>query len=464
MEHVILDFWFNKVSSWFSKDNDTLITELFKEILIKGENNELEHWKETYEGKLAYIILFDQFTRNIYRDINPYCNDNRALCVAKEFNDFTGVSDKHLVFILMPFRHSRKEENLRYILDVIKNRHTSLINNFRFHTMKQLNTKLTKYYSVLEKPFEFNLLLHGNTETPLFNTLSSFVKNEKKVIVSLSGGVDSMVILYLLKQIDIEVHALHIDYTNREESFLEREFLEKFCQYIKVPLHIRILDFKRNEIDREEYEEATRKIRFTEYKNLINKLQDVMGVILGHHHGDIQENIIFNIMKGRGIYDLTVLKETSIQNDVPILRPLLVHSKEEIYDFAHKINLPYFKNTTPSWSNRGKFREKLLPCLIDVFGSGVLKNIDKIGRESDEVKQLLERDLEDLSKIEDKPLIFWKYYFKNYCEKNNIKQVSYKTLELLHNKIKNKQEGNITLSKDLICTLTKEKLKIKLLK
>ena len=45
---------------------------------------------------------------------------------------------------------------------------------------------------------------------------------------------------------------------------------------------------------------------------------------------------------------------------VTVLRPLLEHEKPEIYDFSHKYGVPYFKDSTPSWSTRGKLRNNLV--------------------------------------------------------------------------------------------------------
>ena len=94
-------------------------------------------------------------------------------------------------------------------------------------------------------------------------------------------------------------------------------------------------------------------------------------------------------MKGRSLTDLSVIKEQSEILGVKILRPLLSHPKKEIFELAHKTKIPYFKNTTPSWSNRGQYREIIQPAIIKTFGEGVLTNLSKIGKESDEIQLLM---------------------------------------------------------------------------
>jgi len=93
----------------------------------------------------------------------------------------------------------------------------------------------------------------------------------------------------------------------------------------------------------------------------------VQGVLFGHHIGDVFENIISNMFKFGDLFDLEGMKKVSEIEGVFCLRPYLHLSKDLIYDFSHTFGVPYFKDTTPSWSNRGKMRNSLLPLLSDMF-------------------------------------------------------------------------------------------------
>ena len=61
--------------------------------------------------------------------------------------------------------------------------------------------------------------------------------------------------------------------------------------------------------------------------------------------------------------------ESSVVNGVSIWRPLLPFTKEQIYDFAHRYGVPYFKDTTPHWSTRGHLRNELVPLLSSTYPS-----------------------------------------------------------------------------------------------
>lgn len=64
--------------------------------------------------------------------------------------------------------------------------------------------------------------------------------------------------------------------------------------------------------------------------------------------------------------------------------PLLLH---------HRYGVPYFKDSTPSWSTRGKLRLQLLPLLQEIYGSGCLRSLAALARESDLASALMQQNI-----------------------------------------------------------------------
>jgi tRNA(Ile)-lysidine synthase TilS/MesJ len=87
------------------------------------------------------------------------------------------------------------------------------------------------------------------------------------------------------------------------------------------------------------------------------------------------------------------MTESSIANGVYVWRPLLQHVKDEIYSFAHRYGIPYFRDSTPSWSTRGKLRNSLIPLLVEIYGEGCLRNLSNLAMESDEMCMLVYNNL-----------------------------------------------------------------------
>ena len=152
-----------------------------------------------------------------------------------------------------------------------------------------------KFVNVLEKfPYvnEINLDMKNIVVSEINNYCEEHVR--EKYIVSLSGGVDSMVILSILKKLNKKIICIHINYNNRDETGLEEEFLIEWCKVLDIELIVHnINEIYRNESKRSYYEDMTKEIRFNLYKKIIN-INRCSEVILGHHKDDIIENV-FNI-------------------------------------------------------------------------------------------------------------------------------------------------------------------------
>lgn len=197
----------------------------------------------------------------------------------------------------------------------------------------------------------------------------------KKVCISLSGGPDSMVILtilYLLSvEMDFELCAFHVNYNNRDVSEIEYDFVKYYCRVLGVVLYTKhITSIQRhNKFDRTWYEKTTREIRFDAYRRF------GCPIILGHIHDDVVENIWTNFGRGRDLFDLEKMHPISELHGVTVMRPLLKTLKSDIYDFAYHYCIPFLKNTTPCWSNRGKMRNEFIPTARKQFGESVDANI-----------------------------------------------------------------------------------------
>lgn len=128
-----------------------------------------------------------------------------------------------------------------------------------------------------------------------------------------AAGVDSMVLSKILcvlrASAQFQIHhiiAMHIDYSNRPESAKEREYVEYWCNVLDITCKVRVItEATRGITDRDEYEKVTRSIRYGFYEECIQAAMTmvadqqvrVSGVMFGHHQGDVQENVISNVMR-----------------------------------------------------------------------------------------------------------------------------------------------------------------------
>lgn len=110
----INQFWFSEIEQklWFKKDDafDQLLIERFGPLQKSAAQAELYQWRSTPEGRLAEIIVLDQFSRNMFRD-SPlaFACDPLALALAQvaiACGDDQKLSPEHRTFLYMPFMHS----------------------------------------------------------------------------------------------------------------------------------------------------------------------------------------------------------------------------------------------------------------------------------------------------------------------------------------------------------------------
>lgn len=110
----IIEFWFEEIEpkQWWVKNPefDSIVVKRFSGVYEKATRCELHSWRETAEGRLAEVIVLDQFSRNMFRDAaQAFAFDSLALVLAQEAVSHgidKELSDKQRPFLYLPFMHS----------------------------------------------------------------------------------------------------------------------------------------------------------------------------------------------------------------------------------------------------------------------------------------------------------------------------------------------------------------------
>lgn len=112
--HKILKFWFSEIDPalWFKKDEDfdAQLRQQFGSVWQAASKGELAHWRQNIEGRLAEILILDQFSRNLFRDLPmSFSCDGMALVLAQEAvsrGQVGQLSEIQRGFLYLPFMHS----------------------------------------------------------------------------------------------------------------------------------------------------------------------------------------------------------------------------------------------------------------------------------------------------------------------------------------------------------------------
>lgn len=110
----VLSFWFEEITppQWWTRSDvlDRQIESRFGALHVAAEHCELYSWRESAKGRLAEIIILDQFSRNIYRDHpKAFACDNLTLALAQtavQFNADHELNTMQRAFLYMPYMHS----------------------------------------------------------------------------------------------------------------------------------------------------------------------------------------------------------------------------------------------------------------------------------------------------------------------------------------------------------------------
>lgn len=198
---------------------------------------------------------------------------------------------------------------------------------------------------------------------------------ESPIIISLSGGVDSMVCSYLFSVVYKyqRIYAVHINYKNKPTCDRDEAFVTAWCKFLRIPLYVRRIHEVQRAMCMEHeyrdlYESYTRDVRYHTYKYVWRQVcpesdQSRPCVVLGHNKDDCFENILTNICKTQKYGDLRGMASFVIQDGINFWRPLLDVSKNSIKKYARDCGVPHLHDSTPSWSQRGKIRDTVVPTL-----------------------------------------------------------------------------------------------------
>ncbi|PIF59984.1 tRNA lysidine(34) synthetase TilS [Flavobacterium sp. 2] len=188
---------------------------------------------------------------------------------------------------------------------------------------------------------------------------------EKKLFLAVSGGLDSMVLLHLLKQLPYEIAVLHCNFQLRGlESFGDQTFVENYCDQNNIPVFTTQFD---TEAFAKDYKLSTqvaaRELRYSWFYELLEE-KDFDYILTAHHADDNLETFIINLSRGTGLDGLSGIPE---QND-KIIRPLLPFSREEILKYAEENKIEWREDSSNTSNKylRNKIRHDLVPILKEL--------------------------------------------------------------------------------------------------
>jgi len=481
---------------WFksTKENDEIIKKDFGSFL--PEIDDLEIYFDRI-NLIEAIILTDQIARHIHRKnenlIKKY--GEKSIFYVEEFLKYYFPKNNfELLFISLPLRHYPNENRINKVFDIYNIYLKQYPLEINFITNLKITTK-KRYKLFLRNNKEFNTDLNGNIfdkdildknsynnmnfdldkliNSSEYKYFSSNILNQK-YLLSLSGGIDSIVILLLLlgirKDKNINFEVFHLNYHKRKESLAEQQYLKRLCNYNNVTFHIRQINNSDKNLNLN-WENATRKQRFNYYKEILNERKLDL-VILGHHLDDLDENILMNLFSTGSSNNTFIWNDlagmTCLQsiNNVNIYRPFIDLNirKKWILHLSNIYKLPYFIDSSFDLATRIRVRKELIPLMKQIFNNNINIKLNTIHNQSKELELLLKNKIKSYMKNENIiielnniftekiPISISVYSFidsiKNYIYKLNYNLPSHKSVYNMLNIISNKYTKYINYNRN----------------
>lgn len=228
-----------------------------------------------------------------------------------------------------------------------------------------------------------------------FIAQQKLLEKDKKYIVALSGGADSVCLLLVLKELGYDIEAAHCNFKLRgAEADRDEQFCIELCKKHDIKIHLVHFDTNFYAITHKiSIEMAARELRYSYFENL---RKDICAdaVCVAHHQNDCAETVILNLIRGTGIQGLAGIQP---KRD-GIIRPLLCVSRDEIECFLKEEGQEYMTDSTnlDDLYVRNKIRLNIIP-MMEKINPAAVQNIMKTAIRINEANKVSDHSIEEAS-------------------------------------------------------------------
>lgn len=186
----------------------------------------------------------------------------------------------------------------------------------------------------------------------------------KTVVVAVSTGVDSMALLFglisLRKKQPFKIIVAHFNHHKRPQSEEEQNFIERFSQENQLTCFVGHLNHQENG----NFQALARQKRYEFFKQVCESTQASF-LVLAHHADDNVETMMMRLLRGSNLSGYSGMEPLLPFYNIWLVRPFLEVSKQALIDYALKIKLPFFEDSSnqEDYYTRNRIRHHLMPLL-----------------------------------------------------------------------------------------------------
>ena len=256
--------------------------------------------------------------------------------------------------------------------------------------------------------------------------------DSNKIATSVSGGIDSMIMLHMLMKFSAkfnkEIYAITIDHNLRATSKQDAEFVYDYCAQNNVKCEILTWEHDNNLSN---IQANAREARYSLMTDFCKK-NDIDILLTAHHADDQIENLFIKLSRGASIYSLAQ-NITNIYNDVNILRPMHNIFKNEIEKYAeeYNINFVYDESNDDTKYLRNEIRQKLKIFFedskhlsSDMFKQRIMTSIGNITRATNSLKELVKKCKNECFTFSENNLLLNRSIYKRFMQEEQMQALT----------------------------------------
>ncbi len=183
---------------------------------------------------------------------------------------------------------------------------------------------------------------------------------DKAIVCATSGGVDSVCLLHILKDLGYKVILAHVNHNKRPESEMEMRAMEQLSIDLSIPFEY--LSYHYDEADN--FHNQAHNARYDFFKDVCVK-HNTNVIATAHHLDDQIETVLIKIINGSNLYGYGGISPYYEEDGFRIIRPLLFSTKEMLYDYAKNNSYQFFEDSSNSEDDylRNRVRHHVVPFL-----------------------------------------------------------------------------------------------------
>lgn len=233
------------------------------------------------------------------------------------------------------------------------------------------------------------------TEEKVFSYMQEhhMLQDHDKVIVGVSGGADSVCLLFVLLEYakigNLQLAVVHVNHGIRPEAGEDADYVEALCKEHKLPFYLTNTDVRKEALMQGcSEEEVGRNIRYRAFAEAaVDFGADKIAV--AHNRNDCAETMLFHLFRGSDLKGLGSIRPVRGN----IIRPILCLERTEIEEYLKQRSISYCQDATNAGDDytRNRIRHHILPYVEDVIAKGSISHMARTAEVLSETEEYLEQ-------------------------------------------------------------------------